>query len=100
MIFSVVRLDPQRSFKMLLCLIESPVRRQERAEVNMSLCRIGTPTYRLGEFFRCFIGSPGVLQLGGVVNMGACASRKIGNDRRQTIELTPGAVHLGKPKHP
>ena len=62
--------------------------RQQRAEVDMSLCRTGIQTYRLGEFLRCFIDSPGVLQFGGVINMGARARWKVRNDRRQTIELT------------
>src|SRR5262245_25465133 len=85
---------------MPLRLIELPLRRQQSAEVDVSFRRTGIQTYRLREFLRCFLGSPGVLQLGGVINMSARTGWKIGNDRRQAIELTPGTVHLGEPEHP
>src|SRR4030095_919995 len=84
---------------MALRLLELSLRCQQRAKIDVSLRRTGTQPYRLREFLRCFIGSPGVVQLGGVINMGARTGWKIGNDRRQTFEFTSATVRFGEPKH-
>ena len=100
MIFSVPWFDPQCLFKMAPCIVELSLCHQQRAEIDVRFRRTGIQAYRLGKFLCCFIVSPGVLQFGGVINMGARACWKIRSDRRQTLELTLSAVHLRKPEHP
>src|SRR5262249_39164521 len=91
-------LDAQRLFKMRLCFVELPLRRQQRTEIDVRLRRARIQTYCLGEFLCCFIGSPRLLQLGSIIKMRPHTGWDISNDRGEALDLNLCGMHFREPK--